>query len=201
MTYTTYIMISFQRHLQYFSSSTTSQQITILSALRAGLQLGLDFPVALFLSIGIRVLYGRTLISPVVISSIPPHSHRTQLDTVPLDEKKRSYSARDILALYAQDPKADRGLITSVLDRAHILSFWAIAARPDHMVDAADLKRFRQGGWETDVVERRRGRGDVLPLWRGGPIIVRAHSWFVRRLFGVRVYERSCSEFCTDERA
>ncbi|KAI9639082.1 uncharacterized protein MKK02DRAFT_39359 [Dioszegia hungarica] len=186
-------MISFQRHLQYFSSSTTSQQITILSALRAGLQLGLDFPVALFLSIGIRVLYGRTLISPVVISSIPPHSHRTQLDTVPLDEKKRSYSARDILALYAQDPKADRGLITSVLDRAHILSFWAIAARPDHMVDAADLKRFRQGGWETDVVERRRGRGDVLPLWRGGPIIVRAHSWFVRRLFGVRVYERSCS--------
>jgi hypothetical protein len=28
-----------------------------------------------------------------------------------------------------------------------------------------------------------------LPLWRGGAIIAAGHSWAIRKLLGVRVYE------------
>lgn len=183
----------FQRHLQFFGLPQPPHRITILSSLRASFRSGLDFPVALILSLGLRVLYGTHLSSPIDIAAIPRHLHRTQLEqgSASADEdRKRSYSLSDLLDLYASDPSSQRGLFTSLLDRAHILSFWSISARKDLRVDASDFKRFKEGTWEQAVVERRRGRADVSPFWRGGPIIVSAHSWFVRTLFGVRVYER-----------
>jgi hypothetical protein len=56
-------------------------------------------------------------------------------------------------------------------------------------VSRQDVERFQQGEWEEAVAKRRRARGDVVPLWRGGPIWAGGHSWAVRKLLGVRVYE------------
>jgi hypothetical protein len=39
-----------------------------------------------------------------------------------------------------------------------------------------------------EIERRRKDRSQVLPLWRGGPISVSGHSWFVGKLFGVEVY-------------
>lgn len=58
-----------------------------------------------------------------------------------------------------------------------------------HKVSRNDVERFQEGEWEEAVVVRRRGRDDVLPLWRGGPIWAGGHSWAVKKLLGVRVYE------------
>ena len=58
-----------------------------------------------------------------------------------------------------------------------------------HTVSKEDVERFQQGNWEDAVVERRRELGDVLPLWRGGPIWVGGHSWAVQKLLGVKVYK------------
>jgi hypothetical protein len=58
-----------------------------------------------------------------------------------------------------------------------------------HTVSKEEVERFQQGEWEEEVVKRRRGRDDVLPLWRGGPIWTGGHSWAVRKVLGVRVYE------------
>lgn len=58
-----------------------------------------------------------------------------------------------------------------------------------HKVSRGDVERFQQGEWEEAVVKRRRGRDDVLPLWRGGPIWAGGHSWAVGKLLEVRVYE------------
>jgi hypothetical protein len=58
-----------------------------------------------------------------------------------------------------------------------------------HKVSREDVERFQQGEREEAVAKRRPGRHDVLPLWRGGPIITAGHSWAVKKLLGVRVYE------------
>lgn len=77
-----------------------------------------------------------------------------------------------------------------MIDQGHIISFWAMAASTrTHKVSREDVERFQQGCWEEAVAKRRRGRGDVLPLWRGGPIWTGGHSWAVRRLLGVKVYQ------------
>lgn len=188
----TITLTPFQRHLKHFALESDPNRITFLSAIRGSFRLGLDFPVALILSIGLRILYSESIFSAVDIPSIPRHLQRTQLDSPSLsssfNDRQKSYSLTDLLGLYRPSPHI--GFISSILDKAHILSFWSISAQKDLGVTASDLKRFKEGGWEADVVKRRKGREDVLPFWRGGPIIVGAHSWFVRTVFGVRVYER-----------
>jgi hypothetical protein len=58
-----------------------------------------------------------------------------------------------------------------------------------HMVNREDVERFQKGDWENVIAERTRNRDHVLPFWRGGPILVGPHSWAVRKLLGVRVYQ------------
>lgn len=179
----------FHRHLKHFARAT-SNQITILSSLRAALALGLDFPVACILSIGLRVTYGSfPFTSPIDIPSVPPSSLRTQLEDAPVD--KQQYSCADLVNLYRHSPtSSQRGPIRRAIDTGHVVSFWAMAAdTKTHMVNAETLKKFQKGTWAEEIVERRRQRNDVLPFWRGGPISVAGHSWFVGKLFGVRVYE------------
>lgn len=180
----------FQRHLLFFSMPTISPRLTFLSALRAGIALGLDLPVAIVLSLSLRILYAPFPLvwSPILVDKIPESAHRTQLSSVNLPRDKSEYTCSELLRLLG------RGTGTSFLnhkiDQGHIIGFWAMAADArTNTVSRADVERFQHGEWEEKVVEKRRGREDVLPLWRGGPIWVGGHSWAVRKLLGVRVYE------------
>lgn len=179
---------AFQRHLLFFSNQAHPPRLTILSATRASLSLGLDLPAASALAISIRALYAPypNIFSRLDVLRLPPSRHRTQLSRAKLT--KQNYTYDDLYALLQSDAK--RGAVASMLDRWHVRMFHAIAAdMKTGLVRREDVERFQEGSWQESVRERRRGRGDVLPLRRGGPIVVKWHSLAVRALFGVRVYE------------
>tara|TARA_R110002003_G_scaffold48_14_gene4018 strand:- start:1993 stop:2565 length:573 start_codon:yes stop_codon:yes gene_type:complete len=179
---------AFQRHLLFFSTPTTPPRLTFLSSLRAAVSLGLDFPVALVLSISLRLLYAPYpyIFSPINISRIPRSLHRTQLSDAKLS--KPEYTCSDLLALLGSGP--GKGWLMHKIDQGHVIGFWAMAAdTKTQRVRRQDVERFQQGEWEEAVAQRRRGRGDVVPLWRGGPVWAGGHSWAVRKVLGVRVYE------------
>ncbi|EAT77238.1 hypothetical protein HBI56_180050 [Parastagonospora nodorum] len=179
---------AFQRHLLFFSTPTQPPRLTFLSGLRAGVSLGLDFPVAVILSLSLKLMYAHFpyLLSTINIEKIPRTSHRTQLSDAKLS--KQEYTCSELLALLG--PGTGNGFIKHKIDQGHVVGFWTMAANArTHKVSREDVERFQQGEWEDAVVKRRRGRDDVLPLWRGGPIWAGGHSWAVRKLLGVRVYE------------
>ncbi|WVF69406.1 hypothetical protein IAT40_004183 [Kwoniella sp. CBS 6097] len=185
----------YQRHLVQFGKSTPAHDVSILSALRHGLRLGLNFPVALSIALALPFLcngfpwYHRT----VKISSIPEGNMRTQLERAPVTQP--SYSLSEILDLFKVDGRTrERSLFAKAVDLGHVTSFWCMTADvKTGLVDASDVRRFQSGDWTGPVVQRRKsrlpGKGDIIPFWRGGPILVGLHSWFVRVLFGVEVYE------------
>ncbi|KAH7087517.1 hypothetical protein FB567DRAFT_525160 [Paraphoma chrysanthemicola] len=180
---------AFQRHLRFFSTPTTPPRLTILSSLRASLSLGLDFPVALLLSISLRLLYTPypRVFSPINIERIPRPWHRTQLEHAKISHQ--NYTCSELLALLHRSDGSKFGWIKHKLDQGHVVGFWAMAAdAKSHKVRSEDVQRFQAGEWEADVAKRRQGRDDVVPLWRGGPAWVAGHNWAVRKVFGVRVY-------------
>lgn len=179
---------AFQRHLLFFSTSTQPPRLTFLSALRAALSVGLDFPVAVVLSLSLRLMYAPYpyVLSTINIEQIPRSLHRTQLSDAKLSQP--GYTCSELLALLKSG--SNKGFIKHKVDQGHIIGFWTMAANTHtHKVSREDVERFQQGEWEEAVANRRRGRLDVLPLWRGGPILPAGHSWAVRKLLGVRVYE------------
>jgi hypothetical protein len=180
---------AFQRHLLFFSTPTKPPRLTFLSGLRAGVSIGLDFPVAVILSLSLRLMYAPFpyLLSTINIEEIPRPMHRAQLSGAKLS--KQEYTCSELLALLGS-PEPEKGFIKHKIDQGHIIGFWTMAASArTHKVSRDDVERFQQGEWEEAIAKRRRGRDDVLPLWRGGPIIPAGHSWAVRKLLGVRVYE------------
>ncbi|EOA89249.1 hypothetical protein ACJQWK_09509 [Exserohilum turcicum] len=184
---------AFQKHLLFFSTPTTPPRLTLGSVLRAAVSLGLDVPVAVLLSVSLRLLYAPLpyFWSPIIVDRIPVSSHRTQLESTRLLPEKTEYTCSDLLALLKQSEKQEsaKGWLAHMIDQGHIIGFWTMAANTQtHTVSKHDVERFQQGNWEEAVVERRAGRHEVLPLWRGGPIWVGGHSWAVRKLFGVKVY-------------
>jgi hypothetical protein len=179
---------AFQRHLLFFSTPTSPPRLTVLSGMRAAASLGLDFPVAVLLGVSLRILYAPFpyVFSPINIERIPPSEHRAQLSDAKLE--KDEYTCSDLLKILPRD--AGKGFLKHTIDQGHIVSFWAMAANTKtHTVGRDDVERFQRGDWAENVARRRRGREDVLPLWRGGPIIVSWHSWAIRKVLGVRVYE------------
>lgn len=181
---------AFQRHLLFFATPTNPPRLTFVSALKASVKLGLDFPVAALLSFSLRLLYVPVpyFWSPIIVDDIPRSAHRTQLSSATLPKGKSEYTCSELLSLLADDGK---GFLKHKIDQGHIVGFYTMAANArTHTVSRDDVERFQQGEWEKHVVERRRSRDDVLPLWRGGPIWAGGHSWAVKRLLGVRVYER-----------
>ena len=183
--------------MRWFAEPQTPHRITLLSALKGGLGIGLDFPVAFTLALGLRCMFSPfPFLSPGTLSATGSGWRaRNQLDNVELDKGKDSYTLRDLIGLYNSDPKAGRGIISRQIDKAHIASLWIFGAdRQTLTVDKDDVERFRRGDWADSLAKRRRWRmpGDenVLPLWRGGPISATGHSWFVDKLFGVKVYQR-----------
>lgn len=184
---------AFQKHLSFFSTNTSPPRLTFLSGTRAAVSLGLDLPVAVLLGLSLRLLYVPFpyIFSSINIEKIPQSKHRSQLNDAKLFQSE--YTCSELLSLLPPNPSD--GFIRRKIDQGHIMSFWAIAASTrTHTVNRDDIERFQQGEWEEQVVRRRRGRDDVLPLWRGGPIIVEWHSWAVRKLLGVRVYEKNAKE-------
>lgn len=185
---------AFQRHLLFFSTPIKPPRLTFGSALRAGVSLGLDLPVAILLSISLKLLYAQFpyLWTPIIVDRIPASSHRTQLEDATLPKGKSNYTCSELLSLLQQSEEREhrKGWLLHKIDQGHIVGFWAMAADThSHTVSKEDLERFQQGNWEDAVVKRRRELYDVLPLWRGGPIWVGGHSWAVRKMLGVEVYE------------
>lgn len=185
----------FVAHLRFFADSKNPNQVTLLSGLRNSIRLGLDFPVALCMSIGIRLMYAPfPFLRPIDISSIPPSAYRSHMVESKLD--KESYSLSDIISRHStHDPaRSAKGLLGSIFDRGHALSLWTLAADvKTGLVSKDDFARFQKGTWLNDVAERRKYRAEdksnVLPLYRGGPISVVGHSWAVDKLLGVKVYK------------
>ncbi|KAJ5021076.1 dolichyl-phosphate-mannose mannosyltransferase [Bipolaris maydis] len=172
---------AFQKHLLFFSTPTTPPRLTFKSALRAGVSLGLDFPVAVLLSVSLRILYAPFpyFWSPIIVDKIPASSHRTQLGKCHASTWEDHYTCSELIMVVTQNrPRPHCG----ILDHGSKYT-------RSHTVSKEDVERFQQGNWEDAVVERRRGRHDVLPLWRGGPIWTGGHSWAVRTILNVRVYE------------
>ncbi|CAA9957850.1 hypothetical protein PTMSG1_01429 [Pyrenophora teres f. maculata] len=187
---------AFQRHLLFFSTPSARPRLTLTSALRASVKIGLDFPVAALLSLSLRILYAPYPFfwAPIYIDEIPTSLHRTQLASATLPKAKPHYTCSELLALLHQSEQggaAGKGWVKHMIDQGHVVGFWTMAADAGtHVVGSEDVERFQQGEWERAVVERRRGRSDVLPWWRGGPIWVGGHSWAVGRVLGVEVYDR-----------
>ncbi|KAE9991413.1 hypothetical protein EG327_011716 [Venturia inaequalis] len=186
----------FQKHLL----NLTLQKATIITpyeSLRGFLSLGFDFPVALVSSIALPFVYGNTgfLSHKIDVTKIPRCKQPTQLESVSISTGKKGFTRREVLELVDSEYQrggSELGMVKRLFDRIHLLGVWVIGARTQGrgkgMVDGKTLEAFMKGGFFEIVRERRRDRGDVLPLWRGGPISVAGHSWFVRKLFGVHVY-------------
>ncbi|KAF2864926.1 hypothetical protein BDV95DRAFT_508350 [Massariosphaeria phaeospora] len=193
---------AFQKHLQFFCAPRSNPpRLTLLSGLRASVALGLDLPVALALSLGMRLLYAPfpNFLSPIYIDKIPKSKHRNQLATAHLEKGKSEWTCTELLRLLDSSEDVDRfhaeldvGFLERKINQAHIVGFWTMAANTQtHTATSHDVERFQQGDWQHDVAQRRRGREDVLPLWRGGPLWVGGHSWAVWMLLGVKMYEKA----------
>lgn len=184
------VLSPFQKHLLFFATPSSRPQLTIISALRAGVSLGLDFPVSVALSIALRVMYAPFpyFWKPVFVDSIPASQHRTQLSSAELPKSKANYTCSELLNILGNVD--NKGFVKHKIDQGHIVGFWTMAANAHtHRVSRDDVERFQGGEWESAVVARRKARDDVLPLWRGGPIWTTGHSVAVNKLLGVQVYE------------
>ncbi|CBY00893.1 hypothetical protein LEMA_P020230.1 [Plenodomus lingam JN3] len=189
----------FQNHLLHFSTPPPSPRLTLPSTLRASLTLGLNLPLSLLLSLALRILYTPlpNFWTPIHIQHIPPSSHRTQLSHAALPRGKPGFSCAELLALLDGEEGAGErtSWVVRKINQMHVLGFWSMAADAHtHVVARGDVEAFQRGDWEAAVVRRRRGRADVLPFWRGGPVWVAGHSWAVGRLLGVRVYDSEGKE-------
>lgn len=179
---------AFQKHLVFFSTPMNPPRLTFVSALKAACALGLDFPISVLLSLGLKLLYTPFSLTGINITDMPPSSHRSQLSSVTLPTAKKEFTCSELLRLL--DQERNPGFVKHKIDQGHIASFWCMAANTrTHTVSRDDVERFQQGEWEAVVAERRRNSDEILPLWRGGPIWVRGHSWAVDRLLGVKVYK------------
>lgn len=54
---------------------------------------------------------------------------------------------------------------------ADALGLWILAAEKDGRVQGEEVRMFQKGEIMERIASRRRGREDVLPFWRGGPIL------------------------------
>lgn len=195
----------FQIHLTYFSTTPTPNpsaefpRITLLSGLRRSLALGLDFPVALLTTVSLRLLYGSpwTLyLRPVSIRHVT--IHRTMLEDVNVQYASLSPGTGPSTGVGRHELMSSvRMAGLGLVDQVHAWGLHAVSAgvggNRDGILTKNDVEMARQGRLMWDVERRRRYRsgakGEVLPLSRGGPISVVGHSWFVDKLFGVKVYQ------------
>lgn len=173
----------FHNLLSFYSSKNPQpslQTIRLADSLRGNLALGLDFPAAVAIAVG-RHLYlkNTSLFSlDIHIPSVP--TKVTLLDGIPIDEKK-DYSRAELLHAAAQN---------GWTGQADAFGVWALVSDvKTGLIKGSDVVAFQKGTLLYELEKRRKSREQVLPLWRGGPISVAGHSWFVRQIFGVEVYQ------------
>lgn len=168
----------FQKHLLNLTLSK-SNIITPYESLRGFLSLGFDFPVALVSSIALPVVYGNSgfLWRNIDVLKIPRGRHPTQLENVKVPVGKEGFTRGGVVKLVEGEYKRsglEVGRVKRLFDRVHLLGVWVIGAKTEGVgkgsVDRKTLEAFMKGEFFEIVRERRRNRGDILPLWRGGPI-------------------------------
>ncbi|KAK5087380.1 hypothetical protein LTR70_000294 [Exophiala xenobiotica] len=176
---------SFQRHLSFFDQNGDGF-IHFGECLRGNLAIGLDFPVAVGMTLVYHVAYGNTRpfffgpFNPIEVARVK--SERNMLEHVRLNEVPAAGMGRSALVSSAQP--------AGLVDRTHVYGLWAITADRQGNISPNDIKMYQEGTMLYDLAKRRRDNRDhVLPLYRGGPISVAGHSWFVDKLFGVKVYQ------------
>lgn len=177
---------AFHRLLSFFATRSphpNTSTITFLDSLRGDLSLGLNFPIAVFLALTRHLVFGNA--GPLRFNIYVPtvRTSRKLLGgpgAFDIDENKR-YTMGELRKVASEGPSG------GVVAQVDALGFWALAAGKDGRVGGGEVRAFQRGDVEG-VVERRRSRRDVLPFWRGGPLIPAGHSWFVKRLFDVDVY-------------
>lgn len=182
----------FKRHLSFYDLDNNGV-IYLSESLRANLSLGLDFPVALVSAIGLQIYYGNTRpvffgpLNGIDISRITRDQERIMLEQM-------DFTFRTIGSGFDRKSFVQGSGATSMIDKMHVMGLWALAANRDGMISPQDVRRCQDGSILWEVQRRRRDRSDVLPLLRGGPISVAGHSYFVDKMFGVKVYQSSPTE-------
>ena len=168
-----HVISPFKTHLTFYSTTPTPAatsarpQITLLSGLRRSLALGLNFPLAVLSTIGLRLLYGnpwRLYLQPVDIQDVK--AKRTMLEDVPMS--KNAAASEEII-------RATRASGKGLADVMHVRGLCALASDINTMImGAKELEACKRGELLWLIEERHKFRdgpeGQVLPFSRGGPI-------------------------------
>lgn len=172
----------FHRLLSFYSNRNPhdSQTIRLRDSLRGNLALGLDFPVALCIAIGRHFFLRNTSFFSLQIH-VPSVSWKVcPLEGLEVDEKAE-YTCSELFAKTRQEK--------GVMEALDAFGVWSLAADvKSGLISGKDVVAFQRGTLLDEIEKRRKDRGQVLPLMRGGPISVAGHSWVVGQLFGVEVY-------------
>ncbi|KAF2225163.1 hypothetical protein BDZ85DRAFT_280357 [Elsinoe ampelina] len=178
----------FHRLLTFFSTRSPHpipQTITLLDSLRGDLSLGLNFPISLFLALTRHLIFRNTGFFSLRIHVPSVQTSRVLLGgpgRFEIDEK-RGYGLGELVG----EVRRQGGGVAEVVEA---VGCWGLVAARDGRVRGEEVRAYQRGEVMERVAERRRGRGDVLPFWRGGPISVDGHSWAVKKFFGVDVYKK-----------
>jgi hypothetical protein len=78
-----------------------------------------------------------------------------------LDEDKR-YGCGELVTLAKND---------GVVAQADAVGLWMLAAEGDGKVKGEEVRLFQKGEIMERIAGRRRGMDNVLPFWRGGPLM------------------------------
>ncbi|GAB7354850.1 hypothetical protein MBLNU459_g5226t2 [Dothideomycetes sp. NU459] len=161
---------AFRTLLSFFASRSphpNTSTITLLDSLKGDLSLGLNFPIALFLALTRHLVFRNTGFWSLDIHVPTVQTSRTLLggpDAFPGIEPRRRYGALELV----REVRGAGGGLVAVGDAVGV---WGLcAARADGKVVGEDVRAFQRGEVMERVAERRRGREDVLPFWRGGPL-------------------------------
>lgn len=154
----------FHRLLSFFARPNTPT-ITFLDSLRGDLSLGLDLPAAIFLATIRHLVFRNTGFWSLSIH-IPSVQTSRKLLGGPeaikgVDEEKR-YRCGELVGL-----AREAGLVAQM----DAVGLWMLAAEQDGRVKGEEVRLFQRGEVMERIAERRKGLGNVLPLWRGGPIM------------------------------
>ncbi|KAK4497531.1 hypothetical protein PRZ48_011982 [Zasmidium cellare] len=178
----------FHRLLAFYSNRNPhdSQTIRLQDSIRGNLALGLDFPVAFTVALGRHLFLKNTGLFSLNIHVPSVAWKETPLHGVRVDEKK-DYTRFEIFQL----AQREKGVFAAV----DAYGLWSLAADVrTGLLSGEDVVGFQEGRLFERIERRRKGREQVLPLWRGGPISVAGHSWVVGRVFGVEVYRSEWKE-------
>jgi len=143
------------------SSTPDTKTIRLSDSLRGNLALGLDFPVALGVAIGRHLFLRNTGLFSLSIHIPAVSMTKTLLEGVDVDEKKE-YTRAEIVRLAGKN---------GWMGQVDALGLWALASDVQTgLLRGEDVVGFQRGTLFRDIEKRRRGRGQVLPFYRGGPI-------------------------------